>query len=1451
MSRITGGCSLRLKVLCLICIFAFLASLAVTPPAWAATTVSSLVIAGSPVTGSSTQYATGTIVIQRDGPGSVAVGLNLTSIAAYECEPGHPGVYFTGCYLLDNETSPTVKLWGSCVANPTTATVKAYNTGNPQDLGQTASMTVNPFVLSVTASPSVYVGGANQTGTGTVSLNLAARVGLTVSLSHNYLVTNPSSSVSIPAGGNSASYTITGSGATQLTDTAVTGTFSCGPPASAPVRVIPGGNTDLGPCKQCAKQGGKPISFTDGNVWIEQQDYSLPGLGGGLSLTRTWNSLWTTTNASSFTGVGAAGMFGDSWRSTYEERISPLASGSSHKKYWRADGSAWIFQWDSINQGYVLLAPVEEHASLTFDSGTNQFTLTFLDGSKRIFFLSSTNNPSNVAFLTKIIDRNGNTVTVNLDTSNRITSVTDAAARSLSFTYAGAGKQAQTASDSTGTIATYSYDSFLRLTQVTYADSSFVHFTYYASGNPLITSVTDTNGAVLESHTYDISGSTKRALSSARANGVDALTVSYPASPPNTTSITDSRGNVTTYSYGFLAGRGYVTNVNGPGCASCGGRNNQSFAFDGSGNQTTSTDALGRVTTYTYDANGNLLTRSLVVNGQTLTWTYTYNGFGQVLTATDPLGHVTTNVYDVKGNLTSTTSPSPDGTQAGSVTSFAYDVKGQLTSVTDPRSNATSIFYTTAGLIDHITDAQSNTTTFAYDARGNRTSVTDALNHQTTFTYNNMSRLTRVTNPDTTHTDFAYDNRGRRTSVTDANAKVTSYAYDAADRLLTVTDAQTPTHGVTTYAYDTENNLTSITDASGRVTSFTYDALGRVTQTTFPSTLTESYTYDAVSNLTSKTDRKGQAISYSYDELDRLTSKGYPDSTSVAYTYDAASRLTNVSDPTGTYQFSFDNMGRLTGTTTDYSFLTSRSFTNAYAYDAASNRASFTDPESGATSYVYDTLNRLTTLTPPTAISGAFGFTYDALSRRTQLTRPNAVNTSYSYDNLSRLLSVLHTLNSTTIDGASYTVDAVGNRTVKTNQLNAVTENYGYDAIYQLAGVTQGATTTESYTYDPVGNRLSSLGVSPYSYNNSNQLTSTPSATYTYDNNGNTLTKTEGSNVTTYAWDFENRLVSVVLPAGGGTVTFRYDPFGRRIQKSSASSTTTYAYDGADVAEEVDATGSAVARYTMGEGVDEPLAILRSGATSYYQADGLGSITSITDASGSPAATYTYDSFGKLVQSSGTLVNPFRYTAREFDSESGIYFYRARYYESASGRFLSEDPVEFAGGINFYAYVGSNPVTLTDPTGFAPTALPPTLTSWTEAEQIAYRAYVWSLKGTSQVLSKATTAGLVVLYLFDPSSGNNARWAHSREYQFEQECRKGDKECEEEWREAYRKCREWLSQPNPPIDLVGSRDGVPYTNLQDCARGHVTEACGGNPIDWGQRGKARGKSRLRPRGKRR
>ena len=774
--------------------------------------------------------------------------------------------------------------------------------------------------------------------------------------------------------------------------------------------------------------------------------------------------------------------------------------------------------------------------------------------------------------------------------------------------------------------------------------------------------------------------------------------------------LTDSLGNATTYTSQLTGGMWLPSSSQGSGCSSCTLRGTIGYTYDSQGHVLSRTDENGHASSYTYDANGNVLTATVPITSSTsATTTYTYNNFGEVLTVTDPLGKVTTNTYDSDGNLLSVTTPAPSSGVSASVSQFAYNSLGELTQITDPLGNVTKLTYTTAGLIATITDAQSNVTTYGYDSHGNRTSVTDALSNQTTFAYDSGDRLKTITYPGgSITTTFAYDYRGRRTSVTDQNGKATTYAYDDADRLTSVKDAAS---NVTTYSYDTESNLTSIEDANSHSTSFTYDAFGRVTKTTFPSGYVETYGYDAVGNLTGKTDRKNQQITYTYDQLNRLTGKAYPDSTAVNYTSHYSfqdsvlkkcdSRLTQVTDPTGTYQFTFDNMGRLTGATSSYSFLTGRNFTTSYGYDAASNRTGFNDPESGATSYVYDTLNRLQTLTPPSAFSGtsSFGFTYDALSRRTQMTRPNSLKSVYAYDTLSRLQSVLHQSGSTTLDGAAYTVDNAGNRTSKTDELASVTSNYTYDPIYELTQVTQSTSTTESYSYDAVGNRTASLGVSSYTNNSSNELTSTSSTSYTYDYNGNTLTKVVGSNTTSYAWDFENRMTSVTLPGSGGTVSFAYDPFGRRIKKVTSSTTSIFAYDGDNLLEETNSSGTAVARYSQTQNIDEPLAMLRSGATSYFHADGLGSVTSLSSSTGSVANTYTYDSFGNLTASTGSLVNPFQYTARESDTETGLYYYRARYYDQSAGRFLAEDPTHFLTSANFYPYVGNSPTLANDPSG--------------------------------------------------------------------------------------------------------------------------------------------------------
>ncbi len=264
-------------------------------------------------------------------------------------------------------------------------------------------------------------------------------------------------------------------------------------------------------CPKCSgAEAGQPISLTNGNTYIDQMDVRVPGLGGGLGLNRTWNSIWPAS-VSSF----QVGMFGANWRSTYEERVFAGSGGySGYMVYLRSDGGIWAFS--SNGSTWNLAVPASVTATLT-QNGTQTWTLSFQNGEKRVFSYTS-------GSLTSIIDPNGNTTQLSYDGSNRLVTVTDPASRTLTFTYGGSFTNLVTSvTSSVGISLSYSYDSQQRLTQVTKPDQTTVSFTY--STQSLITAVTDSQGKVLESHTYDSNG---RGLTSLQANGVNAVTVSYP-----------------------------------------------------------------------------------------------------------------------------------------------------------------------------------------------------------------------------------------------------------------------------------------------------------------------------------------------------------------------------------------------------------------------------------------------------------------------------------------------------------------------------------------------------------------------------------------------------------------------------------------------------------------------------------------------------------------------------------------------------------------------------------------------------------------------------------------------------------------------------------------------------------------------------------------------------------
>jgi RHS repeat-associated protein len=371
-----------------------------------------------------------------------------------------------------------------------------------------------------------------------------------------------------------------------------------------------------------------------------------------------------------------------------------------------------------------------------------------------------------------------------------------------------------------------------------------------------------------------------------------------------------------------------------------------------------------------------------------------------------------------------------------------------------------------------------------------------------------------------------------------------------------------------------------------------------------------------------------------------------------------------------------------------------------YTYDFNGNRVSMVDP-TGLTTYAYDALNRLTSITNNKG--HVTSFTYDALGRRTSMTHANGVVTNYTYDAASQLTRLAHQSGATLINSFDYTYDKVGNRKSKTSRDGL--HDYIYDTLNRLTQATNPLPTNplETFNFDPVGNRINSNQNGSSTFNQANQLLEDANFTYQYDNNGNQTRKTAkvGGAITIYEYDAENKLARVMTPSN--TANYKYDGLGRRVEKEVSAGITTitkYVYDSEDILLELNGSNAIVARYTHGSGIDEPLIMEKNSQSLYYHVDGLGSITEITNQSGSAVQRYTYSSFGKIEsQLDPNVIQPYRFTGREFDAESGLHFFRIRYYDSTSGRFIAEDPKGFAAGVNYYGYVGGNPTGRVDPYG--------------------------------------------------------------------------------------------------------------------------------------------------------
>jgi len=619
-----------------------------------------------------------------------------------------------------------------------------------------------------------------------------------------------------------------------------------------------------------------------------------------------------------------------------------------------------------------------------------------------------------------------------------------------------------------------------------------------------------------------------------------------------------------------------------------------------------------RVWTYTYNADGQVLTADGPRSDVADVTTYTYYADddpdlgkrGNVATITDALGHVTQiTSYNADGQPTGivdpnglTTTLAYDARQrltsrsvGGETTTYTYDGVGQLIKVTLPDGSFLSYTYDAAHRLTGMQDNLGNSVAYTLDAMGNRTQeqVFDPANNlaQTrSRVYSNLNLLTQQIGAANQTTAYTYDNQGNVITVTDPLSHVTTSAYDTLNRLKQVTD---PNNGVTQYAYNGLDQLTGVTDPRNLATTYAVDGLGDLTSQVSPDTGTTTNTYDAAGNLLTQTDAKGQVTTYAYDALNRVTSITFADGSKQTYVYDQGAngigRLETITetDPTGQTTsltaYGYDQHGRVISETNT---LNAVAYTSAYSYDSAGRLAGMTYPDGRSVAYTFDALGRIAQINTTAPSSSGWqtqvlvqAVAYQPFGGVKSYTLGNGQVYSRSYDQDGRISG--YTLGSTNY-GITY--DAASRITGITDTSNPADANaYSYDNLDRLTQAVLPS-STYGYSYDAVGNRLSKTvgaATDTYTYSaTSNQLASITPASgpvrdFQFDANGSTVNDA----VNGYAYDARGRLVQATSSAG--TSTFQVNALGQRVQKTTSSGDSVFVYDlSGHLIEEADATGT-------------------------------------------------------------------------------------------------------------------------------------------------------------------------------------------------------------------------------------------------------------------------------------
>jgi RHS repeat-associated protein len=904
------------------------------------------------------------------------------------------------------------------------------------------------------------------------------------------------------------------------------------------------------------------------------------------------------------------------------------------------------------------------------------------------------------------------TITNTYDDRGDLMSTTDADGNTTTYTYDLLGRLLTTTDPSpdgtgTGAVTTESYN--LADDEVTETDPLGNQTETYSDGDDRIIKVVNPNGT-FTTNTYDAVG-----------NLIDS---------------TNESGQTTQYIYDdenrlietlFPNGTSTSTTCNADGQVSSStdaDGNTTQYAYNASGQLLSVTNALGQITSYTYDDLGNVAT----VTNPSGTTTFTRDLLGRITETAAPGNVITTTDYDADGNVINQT---------------LYDVSGLSPIPSNPRTLPSSRKESTTTVYDvldrpiEVTDPNGNTTYTTYNADGQVTSTTNASGAVTSNSYDDDGRLISQTapNPDgsgTVTTTDTYDADNNLISQTDGLGNTTTYAYNDMNELVAETEPA-PTGGaaapVTTYQYNVDGERTSETDPDGNTTFYTYNSVGEEVKEINSLGSTWTYQYDPVGNLISTTDADGRTTTYTYNALNQMTSENWIGSGgsviySIQYTYNDQDELETVTDPDSSYTYTYTAAGQVAsvdnaGTPNVPDVVLSQT------YDGFGNESSLSASVGGTSeftnNYLYNPDGDMTQETQSgSGVSDKeVTFAYNALG---QLTSINAYastdggspiySASYGYNGAEQLTSLDYANASDSgIENYGYSYNANGQITQMTDSDG--TTNYTYDNDGQLSGASGSALpASESYSYDADGNRTNSGDTT----GTNNELTSDGTYDYSYDADGNLIQQTDIATGATenFTWDYRNRLTEVTLKNSSGVITeqiqYTYNALNQRISQTVTNGSNevtlqeSYIYDGSNLLMVLNGSGDVTHTFLNGTNGQALADDGGSGNVTWMLADQEGSVRDVINNSGTDVDHIVYDAYGNILSQTSSANQPrFAFGGMQLDTATGLYYDSARYYDSSTGQFISQDPSGFAGGnTNLQGYVNNDPVNLIDPTGLSP-----------------------------------------------------------------------------------------------------------------------------------------------------